>query len=112
MPELVRLYVRHVVIGFLLGALFTALLLWLNVANLWHLVNATQGGALAVVMLVVFNSFVFSGVQFAIAVMGLAEEEGQGGGTFAPLTELKELPAEAESGGNRSNRAGVNFPRA
>lgn len=112
MPELVRLYIRHVVIGFLLGALFTALLLWLNVANLWHLVTSTRGGSLAVLMLTLFNSFVFSGVQFAIAVMGLAEDEGQGGGTLAPLTDLKALPAEAESGGNRSNRAGVNFPRA
>lgn len=112
MPELVRLYIRHVVIGFLLGALFTALLLWLNVANLWHLVTSTRGGSLAVLMLTLFNSFVFSGVQFAIAVMGLAEDEGRAGGTRAPLAELKTLPAEAESGGNRSNRAGVNFPRA
>lgn len=113
MPALVRLYIRHVLIGFLLGGLFTALLLWLNVANLWHLVTSTRGGWLAVLMLAMFNSFVFSGVQFAIAVMGMAEEEGQGGGgTRVPRTDTQPLTAGAESGGNRSNRAGVNFPRA
>ncbi len=112
MPELVRLYIRHVLIGFVLGSMFTALLLWLNVANLWHLVMSTRGGWLAVLMLVMFNSFVFSGVQFAIAVMGMAEDEGQGGGSGAPRTDLQPLPARVESGGNRSNRAGVNFPRA
>ena len=56
--------------------------------------------------------YALAALLVAIAVMGLAEDEGQGGGTRAPLAELKALPAEAESGGNRSNRAGVNFPRA
>lgn len=113
MPALVRLYVRHVLIGFVLGGLFTALLLWLNVANLWHLVTSTRGGSLAVLMLALFNSFVFSGVQFAIAVMGMAEEEERGGGSRAPRTDLQPQPVRTgKSGGNRSNRAGVNFPRA
>ncbi|WP_284162787.1 hypothetical protein [Frigidibacter sp. SD6-1] len=114
MPELVRLYIRHVIIGFLLGAAFTALLLWLNVANLWHLVTATREGPLAVLMLVVFNTIVFSGVQFAYAVMQMAERPGGAGGTKAPvaLTEPAPVAAQKTSGGNRSDRAGVNFPRA
>jgi len=73
MPALVRLYIRQVAIGFLLAALFTAALLWLNVANLRHLVTHVAGGWLAVVMLVAFNGIVFAGVQFAIVVMGMAE---------------------------------------
>jgi len=77
MPRLVRLYIHHVAIGFALAALFTALLLWLNVANLWHLVTHARGGAMAVLMLVVFNGIVFSGVQFGIAVMRLAEDPPQ-----------------------------------
>lgn len=79
MPALVRLYIRHVAIGFVLGLCFTGLLLWINVANLWHLVRATEEGWLAVIMLVVFNGIVFSGVQFGIAVMRLAEDDDDGG---------------------------------
>lgn len=112
MPELVRMYIRHVAIGFLLACIFTGALLWLNVGNLWHLVRATDAGPLAVVMLVVFNAIVFSGVQFGIAIMGMAEDEGKGGGTRAPVGAALPACVAAESGGNRSNRAGVNFPRA
>ncbi len=69
MPLLVRFYIRHVVIGYLLSAAFVALLLWLNVANLWHLVTSSDVGLMAVFLLVMFNGIVFSGVQFGIAVM-------------------------------------------
>ncbi|MEZ5887099.1 MAG: hypothetical protein R3D56_09485 [Paracoccaceae bacterium] len=114
MPDLIRLYIRHVFIGFLLGAAFTALLLWLNVANLRHLVTATREGPLAVVMLVVFNAIVFSGVQFAYAVMQLAEKPGGGGGVRAPEVTPEPAPVTVRwpGGGNRSDRTGVNFPRA
>jgi hypothetical protein len=80
MTQLIRLYIRHVAIGFALAALFTGLLLWFNVANLWHLVTHAPGGLLAVALLVVFNGVVFSGVQFGIAVMSLAEDEGNDAG--------------------------------
>lgn len=82
MPKLVSLYIRQVLIGFALAALFVAGLLWLNVANLWHLVTHSSAGPLAVLLLVMFNGIVFSGVQFGIAIMRMAEPEdrGQGGG--------------------------------
>lgn len=80
MPKLVRLYIVNVAIGFGLACLFTALLIAFDVAHLRHLVLSTQGGWLAVVMMVVFNTIVFAGVQFAIAVMRLAEPEGGSGG--------------------------------
>ena len=73
MPRIARFYVRHVLIGYLLSAAFTALLLWLDVAGLWHLVTHVEGGWLAVLMLWLFNGIVFSGVQFGIAIMGLAD---------------------------------------
>lgn len=111
MPELVRMYIRHVAIGFVLGLLFTSLLLALNIGNLWHLVRATDAGPLAVLMLVVFNTIVFAGVQFAFAVMSMAAKDvPPDGGTPAMVTGL--VPAEAAGGGDRSNRANVNFPRA
>ncbi|AMY70226.1 hypothetical protein [Frigidibacter mobilis] len=80
MPELVRLYLRNVALGLLLSLVFVGALLWLNVANLWHLVTSTGEGPIAVVMLVMFNAVVFSGVQFGIAVMRMAEPEGSGPG--------------------------------
>ncbi|MDO5703963.1 MAG: hypothetical protein Q4G49_02680 [Paracoccus sp. (in: a-proteobacteria)] len=75
MPKLVRLYITHVLIGFAIAVAFTALLIGLNVANLRYLVTHVSGGWLAVVMLVVFNTIVFGGVQFAIAIMRMAEPE-------------------------------------
>lgn len=76
MPELVRLYIRNIALGFLLAVVFTALLIGLNVANLRHLTMNTSGGFLAIALLVIFNSLVFAGVQFAIAVMRMAQSDG------------------------------------
>ncbi len=87
MPKLVALYIRHTIIGFIIAAVFVALLLWFDVVGLRHLVTHTEGGYLAVFLLVMFNGIVFSGVQFGIAVMNLAEpeERGPGGGRGAPV---------------------------
>ncbi|GAA0294170.1 hypothetical protein [Rhodovulum strictum] len=95
MPRLVSLYIRQTIIGFLLSAAFVALLLHLNVANLWHLVTHVSGGWLAVALLFVFNGIVFSGVQFGIAVMSMARNEDDGTrGRFLPerVRELAEVP--------------------
>ncbi|WP_449042730.1 hypothetical protein [Paracoccus sp. (in: a-proteobacteria)] len=73
LPELVRLYLRNIALGFLLALVFTGLLLALDVAHLRHLTLEATGGWLAIVMLVAFNTIVFAGVQFAIAVMRMAE---------------------------------------
>ncbi len=74
MPQLVRLYITNIVIGFALALIFTALLVGLDVGHLRHLVTASGlVGVLAVVMLIVFNTILFAGVQFAIAVMRMAE---------------------------------------
>ena len=87
MPELVRLYLRNILFGFLLALAFTGLLVGLDVANLRHLTLETRGGWLGIVMLVVFNTIVFAGVQFAIAVMRMAEpDNGPRRGNRAPLT--------------------------
>jgi hypothetical protein len=72
-PALIRLYLRHVVIDFGLGAVFVTLLLGLNVANLGHLVLTSDMAVVAVAMLVAFNGIVFAGVQFAIAAMRMEE---------------------------------------
>jgi len=95
MPKLVRMYIRHVLIGYALSAVFTGLLLWLNVANLWHLVTHTPEGPLAAFLLVMFNGIVFSGVQFGIAVMRMADDGGDGGKPRRVAAEA--LPVRAEA---------------
>ncbi len=79
MPKLVRLYIRQVLIGYLLSAVFVSLLLWLNVANLWHLVTHASGGWIAVLMLFIFNGIVFASVQFGISIMRMAEDDSDSG---------------------------------
>ena len=80
MPKLVRLYIRQCLIGFSLSGLFVAALMYSNVANLWHLVSTSNMGLVACIMLFVFNGIVFSGVQFGIAVMRMAEDDDTSGG--------------------------------
>lgn len=99
MPELVRLYIRNIIIGFVLALIFTATLIALDVASLRHLVTHTQGGVIAVIMLVVFNTIVFAGVQFAIAIMRMAEDDSppRGGrririGAAQPITAIAQKP--------------------
>jgi hypothetical protein len=92
MPKLIRLYITQVLIGFAIAAAFVAVLLWLNVANLWHLVTHSDMGFLAVLVLWVSNGIVFSGVQFAISIMRMADSDddgGQGGKRDAAFTERK-----------------------
>lgn len=81
MPKLIRLYIVSVAAGFALSGIFVALLLWFDVARLGYLVARSDIGFIAVIMLVIFNGIVFSGVQFSIAVMRLGREgDGSGGG--------------------------------
>ncbi|WP_172297083.1 hypothetical protein [Pseudoruegeria sp. HB172150] len=79
MPQLVRFYIRHTLIGFAVAAAFVAALLWFNVANLWHLVSTSDVGVLAVFLLFMFHGIVFSGVQFGISIMRLAEDDADRG---------------------------------
>ncbi|MDZ7708940.1 MAG: hypothetical protein U5K36_01550 [Roseovarius sp.] len=74
-PKLIRLYITHVLIGYAIAAAFVAMLLYFNVANLWHPRHPhPDAGLLAVFILWLSNGFVFAGVQFAIAV---DEPQGQ-----------------------------------
>ncbi|MCB1350687.1 MAG: hypothetical protein R3D59_18310 [Paracoccaceae bacterium] len=86
MPELVRLYIRNVITGFGLSAVFVSALLYLNVGNLWHLISTSNVGWIALVMLLFFNGVVFAGVQFAITIMRMEEQDdGPQGGKRVPV---------------------------
>ncbi|ARE41887.1 hypothetical protein RGUI_3746 [Rhodovulum sp. P5] len=84
MPKLVSLYIRQCLIGFALSGVFVGALLYLDVANLWHLVTHVSGGWLAGLLLFVFNGIVFSGVQFGIAVMSMADDRDDDSGRRRP----------------------------
>lgn len=73
MPQIMRFYALHCVIGFTVSAVFIAGLLYLNVANLWHLISTSDIGLLALIVFWVLNGIVFAGVQTAVAVMMMAE---------------------------------------
>ncbi len=86
MPKLIRLYIVNVLIGFALALAFVIGLVWLDVANLRHLILDTASGPLAFVLLVLSNGVVFAGVQFGIAVMRLAEDDSAPkGGRGVPM---------------------------
>lgn len=88
MPSLIKMYITQCLIGFGLATVFVAGLLYMNVANLWHLVVNTDGGFLALAMLWVANGLVFAGVQFGIAVMRMQERDSdgpRGGGKLIPI---------------------------
>jgi TRAP-type C4-dicarboxylate transport system permease small subunit len=96
MPKLVRLYIHSVVLGFALAAAFTGGLMWLDVAGIGHLVLGSDIGWVAALMLVVFNGIVFSAVQFAFRVMGMAEDDNgpRGGhGVREPILVPVRAPA-------------------
>ncbi len=100
MPALVRLYILNVFIGFALSAVFVAALLWLNVANLWHLISTSPAGWIALAMLWVFNGIVFSGVQFAIAIMRMEDKGSRGGrGKRVPVATTRPAVAYATTEG-------------
>lgn len=86
MPELVRLYIKNVIMGFGLSAVFVGALLYLNVGNLWHLISTSNVGWIALVMLLFFNGVVFAGVQFAITIMRMeAQDDEPRGGKRIPV---------------------------
>ena len=102
MPELVKLYIRNVIIGFGISAAFVAALLWFDVMGLWALVSGSKDGVLAVFILWVMNGIVFASVQFGWAVMALARDEDDGprGGTPVAM-DLRPIPVMSEARGGR-----------
>lgn len=102
MPKLVRLYMHSVAVGFAVSAAFTGGLLWLDVAGLGHLVLGSDIGWVAATLLVVFNGIVFSAVQFAFRIMGMAEPgEGPRGGRGAREPVLVQVPVPVPVRGRR-----------
>jgi hypothetical protein len=98
MPKLISLYIRQAAIGFALSAVFVAMLLYFNVANLWHLVGSSSEGILAVIVMWVLNGIVFAGVQFGIAIMRMKDDDHSGGGkrSALPVMLAEPIPVKIE----------------
>jgi hypothetical protein len=102
MPKLIRLYIVHCAIGFGISIAFLCMLLWLDVSGLRGLIFGSDVGWLAAIMMIVMNGTVFASVQFAIAVMGLAEKpDGPRGGLGAPPRRLVLQPVRKVAGPQR-----------
>ena len=86
MPELIRLYIKSVAIGFVIAFAFTGLLVWMNVAGIGKLIMGSDIGWVAFLMVAMFHGIVFAGVQFAYVIMRMGEHEDKGprGGNSAP----------------------------
>lgn len=86
MPKLVKLYITQTLIGFAIAAAFVGVLLYLNVANLWHLVTHSDVGVLAVFLLWLFHGSFFRAFNSASPSCGWqsATMTGAGSGTTFP----------------------------
>ncbi len=91
MPKLIRLYIRHVAIGFALSIGFVTALVGFDIAGIGHLILGSDMGIVALVMLLVFNGLVFAGVQFGFAVMRMGDAPGDGNGP-GPNQRLELIP--------------------
>jgi hypothetical protein len=75
MPKLIRLYLLSIAIGFALSAVFAGVLVWQDVMGLGRLILGSDVGLVALAMLVVFNGIIFSGVQFGLRIMLMADDD-------------------------------------
>lgn len=76
MPQLIRLYLHSIAVGFALAALFACGLIWLDVAGVGRLILSSRAGWLAALMLLVSLGVIFSAVQFAFRIATLTEPNG------------------------------------
>lgn len=91
MPDHIKLILRHAAFGGVISVVFVALLLWFNVANLWHLVTHTAEGPLALGVLTILCWITFGSVQIGIRIMMMGNDDDQSGGKRAPEPVVESL---------------------
>jgi hypothetical protein len=75
MPKLIKVYLQQIAIGFALSAVFTVILVVMNVGNLGHLVLHSADGYLGAFLIFFFNGLVFAAVQFGIKIMSMGSND-------------------------------------
>ena len=107
-PDLIKLYIKSCLIGFVLAAVFVGLVLWFDVAGLGHLIAGSDIGIMAVIVFWILNGIVFAGVQFAIAVMTMAEgdddDDETRGGRMMPVYLAEPIPVRVSDRKDRRRR--------
>ncbi len=103
MPQLIRLYIQSVAIGFALAAAFVGAMVWQDVMGIGHLILGSPSGWIAAAMMVVFNGIVFSGVQFGLRIMMMAEDDDTPKGGL----RQHDIPAPAPATIRATVRAGI-----
>lgn len=102
MPKLIKVYIQQVAIGFGLSAIFTIILLTMNVGNLGHLVFNSPDGYLGAFLIFFFNGLVFAAVQFGIKIMRMGYEDDDDdeprGGTRVRHTDLIPIRIKSDNG--------------
>lgn len=109
MPPLIRLYIIQTAIGFLISLVFTACVVFFDIARVGYLVSNVDGGWLAAFLFFVLNGIVFAGVQFGITVMFMANRDddgAQGPGPGVLLHRFATVPVVSRKRGE-----GVTGPR-
>lgn len=94
-PDLIKLYIKSCAIGFALSAVFVGLLMWFDVAGIGRLILGSDIGVMAAVVFWILNGIVFAGVQFGIAVMGMAQDDDDDeprGGRMMPVFLAEPIP--------------------
>ena len=75
MPSLVSFFVKHILIGFAIAAIFVAMLLYLDINGLQTMIIKDEMWYLALFLLWFGNATVFGALQVAYAVMTMAEDD-------------------------------------
>ncbi len=93
LSELVRLFIWHWTLGFLLSAGLVAAILYFNFNGLGRLL---LNEPLAIFMLWFFMGSTFAGVQTAMTVMNMADDDETGGRRKPETSGLKAILARAK----------------
>jgi hypothetical protein len=91
-PPLLRLIVAHGALGFALGGLAVAALLWFDHSRLLTLMRADASWPLPVVLLWLLLGGSYAGVQVGLGIMALGERKRRDGGGGRRLAEPLRVP--------------------
>ncbi len=94
MPDHIKFILRHAGVGVLVALGFTGMVLYFNVANIWHLVTHTAEGPIALAVFVVLCSITFGSVQIGLRIMAMGRDDDTDTGhkRAVPMAQLQPIP--------------------